>query len=806
MPVPDAPQSADFIDKTVFAATINEDVRKIEKLSLTENALKVLRARYLKKDESGAAVETPEEMFARVAGIIASAELKTGGEKGEETARKMEVLFYNLMASGVFMPNSPTLMNAGREMGLLSACFVLPVEDSIDGIFRSVHDAAMIQKAGGGTGFNFSRLRPQGDLVKSSGGTTSGPLSFIKVFSEATGAIQQGAFRRGANMGIMNVDHPDVIDFIKLKEDRSQLTNFNLSVGITADFIRTYNDNPDQTHTVKNPRTGESYPLKKSEGEFWKVGEIFDLITEKAWFSGEPGIIFVDRLDENNPTPHVGRIESTNPCGEQPLLPYEACNLGSINLAEFIVTQEDAPRIDFNRLREVIWLAVRFLDDVVEVNNYPLEEIREICRNNRKIGLGVMGFSDTLYKMRVPYGSEESFVLADSIMQFLNDESHNASEALAAEKGRFPNWKGSSWDTKDDRPMRNAATTTVAPTGTISIIANCSGGIEPLFSLVFHRQVLNGQRMLEVNETFQQALTREGIELTPEMREKISREGSIQSLEIPRHLKEIFVCAHDITPEAHIRMQIAFQKNCDSSISKTINFPHDASREEVAEIYRMAFESNIKGVTVYRDGCRDMQPMSLANRKKESEPVKSQEFVPIKPVKVAEIAPAFRIRQDTPFGNMHIKITIEPGTEIEREVFAQLGRGGDVATSDLEAICRMISLFLRSNGSIPQVIKQLSGIGSSLSIPTKDGRVMSLADGLAIALKKYWQAKNSVGLTNLLLGNYDSSDIARVAKADKGETIGDLINHFKLHCPECSESLFFSEGCVSCPACGYSKC
>ena len=778
---------------------------KRENLKLTENAKRVLEARYLKKDHEKNVVEMPEDLFYRVAKTVADAE-RMGLDIDKAVADELEIRFYNLMVSGQFMPNSPTLMNAGRSMGMLSACFVLPVEDSIDGIFSSIKNTALIQKAGGGTGFDFSSLRPNGDLVTSSGGSTSGPLSFLKVFSEATEAIQQGAFRRGANMGIMNITHPDIINFINIKQDLTKLTNFNLSVSIPDAYMKKLMETPDALHEVINPRTGETsnVPRDDKKDAFWTVKEVFDLIVDCAWATGEPGLIFIDRINRDNPTPKLGRITATNPCGEQPLLPYEACNLGSLNLGKFVHTRDDKPFFDFEEFKEAIHLATRFLDNVIDVNRYPLPQIEEMCKANRKIGLGVMGFADALFKMNLQYDSDEAVEFGEKIMQFLNDETHNASEELANLKGTFPNWKNSVWDTKYKRNMRNAATTTVAPTGTISIIANCSSGIEPLFSLAFFRHVLNGQKMVEVNQHFLNVAKKRGF-YSEKLLERIAQGEPLNKIkEIPDDIKQIFVTAHDITPEWHINMQAAFQRHCDSSISKTINFHNDATKEQVEQLYRLAFKYEVKGVTVYRDGCRLNQPMAHDKKKKE-EPVKDMRKVT--PISIPEIMSCLRIRQKTPFGNMHVKISVEPDTGIEREVFAQLGKGGDVANSDLEAICRMLSLFLRCGGSLKLALRQLEGIGSSLSVPSKDGRVISLADGLAKAIKKYIAAKKMFGIQNLLLGKADFSMLQNSTEwRDNDSAPKTAANAFKIKCPECSEQLVFEEGCVKCYSCGYSKC
>lgn len=860
---------------------------------LTENARKVLEARYLKKNQAGECVETPADLFHRVAQTVASVETTYGGTSAD--VNHWEKRFYDLMTRGDFMPNSPTLMNAGREMGMLSACFVLPVRDSIDEIFNSIKHTALIQKAGGGTGFAFDELRPTGDFISSSGGTTSGPISFWRAFSEATNAIQQGAFRRGANMGMMYIHHPDILKFLHAKQDLSQFTNYNISVKVTDAWMDEFNADPDSPHVVRNPRSGVCFLIPK-DVEIWKydvrslieinqvrpiesddpkaayftapqlVGalpevlagkvytkrDIWNIIIQNAWQTGEPGVVFIDRINEANPTPHVGRMEATNPCGEQPLLPYEACNLGSVNLGSF-VRNECTPEayVDWNALRECVHASTRFLDNVIDANNYPLPEIDAICKSNRKIGLGIMGFADALYKLNVAYNADAGVAMGEQFMKFVNDEAHNCSEALARDRGCFPNWKGSHWETKYQRLMRNSCTTTVAPTGTISIISNCSGGIEPMFSLAFIRNVLRGQKqgekpLVEVNETFLKVAKARGF-YSEALLERIATEGTLAHVdEIPADVKEVFVCAHDIAPEWHMQMQAGFQRHNDSSISKTINFAHDSSAEDVEKIYRLAYELRCKGVTVYRDGCRNFQPMALKESEKKhqatataatkseqngagilpaagsisippenrasatnhapssstAEPCHARNgngarqtgsgiqpsgagiqqggagilpaspsstgFQPVSeprqparldPADLPEIVSGLRIRQMTPFGNMHVKITVDPRTDRELEVFAQLGKGGDVATSDLEAICRMISLWLRSGGSLKHVIKQLEGIGSSLQIPTRFGRIMSLGDGLACALKKYTRAKERFGLKPLLLGEVDLSQL-----------------------------------------------
>ncbi len=811
----------------------------------SENALRVLEARYLKKDEQGECTEKPADMFRRVARAVAGAEQLyvqdgvsdpqggvSGPHGGMERCSEWENRFFDLMVSQKFMPNSPTLMNAGREMGMLSACFVLPVPDSIDGIFDSIKYTALIQKAGGGTGFAFDELRPTGDYIKSSGGTTSGPISFWRAFSEATNAIQQGAFRRGANMGMMNIHHPDILKFLHAKEDLSQFTNYNISVKIPDEWMDAYIKDPSSLHEVENPRTGRRYLLPKSldiweydlrtltpiedfdagnsdtggsdagssdtgdantgdagiggsgtggsgtgdseDGAYYTRQDVWNIIINNAWRTGEPGVAFIDRINQANPTPHIGRMEATNPCGEQPLLPFEACNLGSINLAKFI-KDPNTPQaaVDWDDLRRTIHESTRFLDDVIDANNYPLPQIDAICKNNRKIGLGIMGFADALYMLGVPYNNTEGIAWGERFMRFINDESHNYSEELARQRGSFPNWEGSIWDTDHRRPMRNATCTTVAPTGTISVIAGCSCGIEPMFSLVFYRNVLKGQDqgkkpMVEVNAIFKNVAQQRG-ELSEDLMDQIAREGTLAGIDaFAEDIRRVFVCAHDVQPEWHVKMQAAFQRHCDSSISKTINFSESATVEDVESIYRDSYRLGCKGVTVYRNGCRKGQPMALKDQDKKKANAEAEAAIqkttpatrPVpEPMNLHDIACGVRIRQMTPFGNMHVQITVDPKTGQELEVFAQLGKGGDLANSDLEAICRIVSLWLRSNGRLHHVIRQLKGIGSSLQVSTKDGKVVSLGDGLARSLEKFQRAKAKVGIEALLLGRFDASDL-----------------------------------------------
>jgi ribonucleoside-diphosphate reductase alpha chain len=793
---------------------------------LTQNAITVLERRYLKKDpETGTVIETPKQLFWRVASHVAKAELAYA-PGNYERAMAVATEFYDLMATRMFLPNSPCLMNAGREMGMLSACFVLPVEDSIEGIFEAIKATALIQKAGGGTGFSFSRLRPKGDIVTSSGGTTEGPMSFIEVFSKATDAIQQGAFRRGANMGMMRVDHPDIHTFITFKDDPTRLTNYNISVAVTDKFLEDLKSDPTAIHQVQNPRSGKWKSLVKegTEGECWTVGELWDVIIEHAHRSGEPGVIFIDRINQQNPIKNVGTIEATNPCGEQPLHAWDSCNLGSVNLGNLIHGEGENATFDWPAYKSIIHATTRFLDNVIEVNRYPLPQIDNMSKTTRRIGLGVMGFADALYKMGIGYDTPEGTKFGEEVMAVLDDESHLASEMLAEERGCFPAWEGSDWETKG-RKMRNSYTTTVAPTGTISIIANCSGGIEPMFSLAFNRQVMKDTEgkptiMKEVNYVFEEQAKAAGC-FSDEMIDEIIEQGSIQHMDgISDEMKNVFVTAHDITPYWHMKMQAAFQRHCDASISKTINFPTDATPADVREIYEMAVEEGVKGVTVYRDGCREMQPMALKESgKKDAGAGTSTDSATemattatsagasmLSPAKLPEMMPSVRIRQTTPFGNMHVQVSYDPESGAPREVFAQLGRAGDVANSDLEGICRMVSLWLRANGSLEMVVNQLKGIGSSLSVPTRDGRIMSLPDGLACALQKYMDAK-----ANYTTGSPVGSSMAPASGTPQSTSGGSTgtpgnVGSYKIKCPTCSEKLAFEEGCVKCYGCGYSQC
>lgn len=564
---------------------------------LTENAMRVLRARYLLKDEHGRVIETPEEMFLRVARTIASAEKLYGGDPSQWEER-----FLDIMTDLRFLPNSPTLMNAGKDIGQLAACFVLPVDDSMQSIFDTLKNAALILQSGGGTGFSFSRLRPKTDIVRSTGGIASGPVSFMKIYDTATEVIKQGGARRGANMGILRIDHPDILEFIRIKRSQGELTNFNISVAITDAFMEALKK--DEEYELINPRS------KKVVGKL-KAREVFDEIVASAWETGDPGLVFLDRINRFNPTPHIGEMESTNPCGEQPLLPYEACILGSLNLSKYVKTpplfsydyrKEDIEKyIDFRALAEDISVAVRFLDNAIDVNKYPLTAIEAMHKGNRKIGLGVMGWADMLILLRVRYDSEQAFKIARQIMRFVNDRSKEASTTLAEERGPFPNFKGSIYDLNGKPPIRNATTTTIAPTGTLSIIADCSSGIEPLFAIAYKRLILDTE-LTEINKYFFRLSKDRGF-YSPELEKEVIKKGSLKGIKrVPLWVKEIFRTAHEISPEDHIEMQAAFQEYTDNAVSKTINMPKKAKKEDVHKAFLLAYEKGLKGITIFRYG------------------------------------------------------------------------------------------------------------------------------------------------------------------------------------------------------------
>jgi ribonucleoside-diphosphate reductase alpha chain len=734
---------------------------------LSRNALTVLKRRYLKRDQEGHILEDPADMFRRVAEAVA------GAENLFESQVDIAALadeFYDAMTRLEFLPNSPTLMNAGRELGQLSACFVLPVDDSMESIFEAIKQTALIHKSGGGTGFSFSRIRPANDVVLSTKGVSSGPISFMKVFDAATETIKQGGTRRGANMGILRVDHPDIMDFIMVKKDLTVLTNFNLSVGLTEAFMQAVEAGAE--YDLINPRTGE--PIKKLDAR-----KVFERIVDMAWTSGEPGIIFLDRLNRDNPTPHVGEIEATNPCGEQPLLPYESCNLGSINLSRMV---SDDGQVDWNKLSATVAMAVRFLDNVIQINRYPLPQIEETTLSNRKIGLGIMGWADMLIHLGLPYNSSQAIELADKLMRFITDKARSISRNLAEERGAFPNFPGCRYDQAGEPPLRNATCTTIAPTGTISIIANTSSGVEPIFAVSYVRQVMDNDVLVEVHPLFEAMAREEGF-YTPELMKAIAEKGTIQSFEeIPEKVRRLFVTAHDITPEDHIHMQAAFQKHTDNAVSKTVNFPRAATREEVAEVYRLAYMEGCKGVTIYRDGSRDMQVLSVAKAEEKPE----QDTVRIESGKTGHKRDRPRAlvgktyQMSTGCGPLYV--TINQDNTGLFELFTTMGKAGGCAASQCEAIGRLVSLAWRSGVQARQVVKQLIGITCHKPAGFGQNRVTSCADAVARAIQMHMHT--------------ETDEDPEVKPVNNGGGA----------CPECGGPVEHEGGCCVCHACGYSEC
>ena len=744
-------------------------------MPISENAKAVLERRYLARDEQGQPTETVDGLFRRVANAVAEGDRRFDS-KADVVATAKE--FYELMVSLDFLPNSPTLMNAASELGQLSACFVLPVGDSIEEIFDAVKFAAMIHKSGGGTGFSFSRLRPKASRVGSTGGVASGPVSFLRIFNTATEQIKQGGTRRGANMGILRVDHPDIVEFIRAKEKEGEFNNFNLSVGLTEAFMQAVER--DENYELTDPHTG------KVTGSL-RAREIFDLLVCRAWQTGDPGIVFLDRINRDNPTPAQGEIESTNPCGEQPLLPYEACNLGSINLACFFVPghehDEDpaAAGIDWDGLKQVVHLAVRFLDNVIDASRFPLERIDETVRRNRKIGLGVMGFADLLFQLGIPYDSEAGIALAERIMGFINAEGHAASARLAEERGPFPAYAESVFPQRGEGPYRNATVTTIAPTGTLSIIGGCSSGVEPLFALCFTRNILDGERLVEVNPYFEAALKEAGLG-TPELMEQVVEKGSIQSLDaLPAAMRKVFVTAMDIDPVWHLRMQAAFQRHTDNAVSKTVNLPHSATEQDIHDIYWLAYKEGCKGVTVYRDGCKSLQVLATGEGQKKMDgeapaPAEKPRLGVVR--KRPEVVQGFTQKIQTGLGAMYLTVNEIDGKPFE--VFATIGKSGRSITAKAEAIGRLVSLALRSGVEVRDIVAQIKGIGGEHPVFRGKGLLLSIPDAIAWVLERRYLKDEHLG-----------------------SGVADIEEH---RCPECDEPLVFQEGCLICPACGFSRC
>lgn len=754
----------------------------------TANAKTVLERRYLAKDQDGKVTETIDELFHRVASAIAEADAAYGST-GDEI-KELEGQFYDMMISREFMPNSPTLMNAGRPLGQLSACFVLPVEDSMADIFDTVKYAALVHQSGGGTGFSFSRLRPEGSIVRSTGGVASGPVSFMKVFNAATEAVKQGGTRRGANMGMLRVDHPDILKFIDCKENNDEINNFNISVAITDKFMEAVKNGTE--YELINPHTGEVSGTLDAR-------TVFDKIVDAAWRNGEPGVVFIDEMNRYNPTPALGEIESTNPCGEQPLLPYEACNLGSINLGLCVAEDDGIPTIDYDRLSRIVRTAVHFLDNVIDVNRYPLPKIDENTRKTRKIGLGIMGFADMLLKLGVPYNSVEAEKAAEEVMSLIQSEGRAASAELAAERGVFPAWKESVFGI-ENLPVRNATITTIAPTGTISIIADASGGCEPMFAYAFTKNVMDGDKLLVCNDFLVEKLKEAGV-YSEALMHRIAEEGTLAHIpEIPAEIRRVFVCAHDISPEWHIRIQAAFQKYTDNAVSKTINFPNSATREEVKEAYMLAYKLGCKGTTVYRDGSRDSQVLTTGTAKEEKP-------LEIPPSLFGNIIPRPRpgmtwgATEKMKIGCGSLFITVNRDENGICEVFTSTGKGGG-CPSQSEATARLVSIALRSGISQKEILAQLKGIRCPSTVRQQGMKCTSCPDAIARTIEKM----SKILGTETMGINPDLIEEEKPAPQPASKGNKPILGaDDRLHCPECGKVLRHEGGCTVCD-CGFSHC
>ena len=813
-------------------------------LELNANALTVLERRYLVKDEKGQPVERPHDLFWRVARTVAAPDRAYGAS--EKAVESVAETFYELMATRVWMPNSPTLMNAGRPLGQLSACFVLPVEDALSngrsGIYDTLRAMALVHQSGGGTGFSFSRLRPKNDVVRSTMGVASGPVSFMKLYDASTDVVKQGGTRRGANMGILRVDHPDILDFIHCKDDLTQVTNFNISVAVTDAFMLALEAG--KSYDLIHPRTG------KVVGQLDAL-DVFKQIVHGAWKTGEPGVFYIDRANQYNPVPRLGSYEATNPCGEQPLLPYDVCNLGSINVGLFVKHGD----VDWDGLRTAVHLCTHFLDNVIDANRYPLEEIDSLAKRIRRIGLGIMGWADLLVRLGMSYDSDAGVALGRELMRFIDEESKVASEKLAEQRGVFAEWERSIWGPdatcarnargeriRPMRRLRNCNLTTVAPTGTISIIAGCSSGIEPLFAVAFMRNQA-GVLMPDVNEDFVAIAKREGW-YSDELMKKIAEAGHIHFDAVPAKWQRVFVTAHDVTPEWHIQMQAAFQDFTDSAISKTCNFAHDATEEYVEQIYRYAYQLGCKGVTVYRDGARENQVLSTGSTAKKVQEgatggTAGKDALTEALSRIAELETELHLTRDrlhdveaenlqrrakrsrpdllkgstrrveSPLGTMYVTIT-EDDKGQPFEVFMSLGKAGGALMADVEAVGRLISLALRSGVPLPEIYRQLRGISSDRAVGLGVHKVLSVPDAIGIAIEKWMQDKQGVQQDLL-----DSAPTAAVAPSEvvRG-TAGDAAlraargpdQAFIGACPDCCSQLAFIEGCAKCHVCGFSEC
>lgn len=811
---------------------------------LSDNAITVLERRYLIKDDDGLPTEGPEELFWRVASTVAAPDAKYGASEG--ALEELAEAFYGIMTKRVWMPNSPTLMNAGRPLGQLSACFVLPVEDSLSngqsGIYDTLRHMALVHQSGGGTGFGFSRLRPTNSVVRSTMGVASGPVSFMSLYDASTEVVKQGGTRRGANMGILRVDHPDILQFITCKDDTTKITNFNISVAATDAFMEAVER--DEEYDLVDPHTDEVV-------DGLNAREVFSKIIHGAWKTGEPGVFFIDKANHYNPVPHLGSYEATNPCGEQPLLPYDVCNLGSVNVGVFVKDGD----LDWDALRKTVHLCTHFLENVIDANRYPLPQITDLANRIRRIGLGIMGWADLLVKLGIPYHSEDAVELARKLMRFVDEEAKVESERLALLRGVFPEWEKSIWGPDETcarnaegerihpmRRLRHCNLTTVAPTGTISIIAGCSSGIEPLFAVAFMRNQA-GVLMPDVNDHFVEIAKREGW-YSDELMQRIGESGHIRFDEVPETWQRVFVTAHDVTPEWHIRMQAAFQEHTDSAISKTCNFPYEATEDDVRQIYELAYSLNCKGVTVYRDGSRNMQVLSTGTTAKQVVEQKgggevSRESMAELQATIAELeAELSRTKQmlheaesenlqrrarrsrpellrgttrrvETPMGKMYVTITEDKKGQ-PFEVFMSLGKAGGALMADVEAIGRLVSLALRSGIPLTTIYQQLRGISSDRMIGLGANKVRSVPDAVGIALEKWMQDKQ--GVQQELL-EQTSDAVATVTSQAEVSGAGELVEYrhvehelFSGACPDCGSQLEFAEGCKKCHTCGFSEC
>ena len=766
---------------------------------ISPNAKLVLERRYLRKDADGKVVEMPDEMFQRVAHAIAEPELRYGSEVEVRTA---EGQFYEIMSSLEFVPNSPTLMNAGTGAGTLSACFVMGLEDSMEGIMTTAKEAAMVQKFGGGTGFALSAIRPKGASISTTHGRACGPVAVLRHLSSVSTLVTQGGKRDGANMAVMDVHHPDILEFIHSKRTEGTIHNFNISVGASDEFMEAVRDGTD--YPLREPSTGE-------EVGRLNAAEVFSKIIDGAWRNGEPGMIFLDAVNRDNPTPQIGRMTATNPCGEQPLLPYESCNLGSINLARLLTP--DGQGVDYDRLREVVRTATHFLDNVIDANEYSVDKIKEMTLKTRKIGLGIMGFADLLMKLRIPYDSEEGVEMGRKVMRFVRDESDAMSEELAQRRGVFPAFEGSKYDAPGMPRMRNSCRLTVAPTGTISMIAGCSSGCEPAFALCYHKHnILNdgmggAESLLYVDASFEEA-ARGNEFYSDELMNYLADGGSIQDRDdVPDWAKRVFVTASDISPEWHVKMQAAFQESVDSGISKTINFPNTATHDDVRTAYLMAWELDCKGITVYRSGSRDAEVLTAgkdeATAEAEADSVKT--LVPRRrPAMVRGVTERVR----TGHGNTYVTINFDEKGE-PFELFTNVGKAGGCDSAQVEAISRLISLALRSGIDAGQLAEHLKGI---TCCPIWDGGtlVRSAPDAVALVLSRHLQEGVSTAETEaeLVTGTATAQiGLFGPEASSKGpeKTNGGSIPR-GARCPDCAGVLVHQEGCMRCADCGYNKC